>query len=289
MILLAPKALDKTEADVLEALQTRVDAEGSFAAKATRAQSLWTSKGNAAGKTAFIKIRERLEGMCVFVGLCNYCEQSEANDIEHIHPKSFFPQYSFDWENYILACKQCNSGHKLDKGYVLDDQDELIELIRTEEPPFAAIGFINIRTEDPQYFMLLNPLTYKFEIFSHISKAEKNKALATLRILELNERDTLLAARKSAARHYYDMLDRLIRILKSTSTVDLEAILTPYDDRFDLNRPLDDIKADLLASFKKYISTYQHPSVWQTIKLVHSKTNRQWKNLFEKLPDALNW
>ncbi|WP_222537025.1 HNH endonuclease [Pedobacter polysacchareus] len=289
MILLVSKTLNKSEADILLGLQGRVDAEVTFTSRASRAQSLWDSKGNVAGKAAFVKIREKLEGMCVFVGLCNYCEQSEANDIEHIHPKSFFPQYSFDWSNYILACKQCNSGHKLDKGYVIDGQDELVGLVRGNEPPFATIGFINIRTEDPQYFMMLNPITYKFEIFAHLSKAEKNKAQGTLNILELNERDTLLAARKSAARHYYEMLDRLVKMLGSKSMVELEQILTPYDDLFDLTRPLSDIKVELLASFKKYISTYQHPSVWQTIKLIHSKTDSRWKSLFEKLPDALNW
>jgi uncharacterized protein (TIGR02646 family) len=289
MILLAPKTLSKTESDILEALQNRVDAENSFTTKTTKAQSLWKSKGNAAGKAAFVKIRETLEDMCVFVGLCNYCEQSEANDIEHIHPKSFFPQHTFEWNNYILACKQCNSGHKLDQGYVLNAQDELVALIRTQEPPSNAIAFINIRIEDPQYFMMLNPMTYKFDIFPHLSKPERNKAIATLRILELNERDTLIAARKSAARHYYEVLDRLVKMLSATTIDEIKQLLTPYDDRFDLTIPLNDIKAELITNFKKYISTYQHPSVWQTIKLIHAKTNRQWKSLFEKLPEALNW
>jgi uncharacterized protein (TIGR02646 family) len=178
--------------------------------------------------------------MCVFVGVCNYCEQSEANDIEHIHPKSFFPGRTFDWENYILACKQCNSGHKLDKAYVLNDFGELVELVRQEEPPFDSVAFINIRKENPQDYMLLNPLTHKFEILRDLSIADKNKAEATIKILELNERDTLIAARRSSARHFFEILERIVKISETGATRELEDLLTPYDTRFDLTRPLED-------------------------------------------------
>ncbi len=30
--------------------------------------------------------------MNISKGICNYCEQNESNDIEHINPKSFFPE-----------------------------------------------------------------------------------------------------------------------------------------------------------------------------------------------------
>lgn len=289
MIRLLPKSLNQLEQDILDSLQAKIDAEITFTNKAAKAQSLWGSKGGAKGKTAFKIIGDTLYDMCVFTGLCNYCEQSEANDVEHIHPKSFFPAFTFDWGNYILACKQCNSGYKLDKGYVLDSQDELVELERGKEPKHSLIAFINIRTENPQDFMLLNPFTYKFEIFNHIPKQEQKKAEGTLKILELNERDTLLAARKSAAIHYYEMLDRLTRLLAAPTINDLENLLNPHDNRFDLTKTLPELKNDILQSFKKYISTYQHPSVWQTIKLVQSKTEAKWIHMFKIIPDALNW
>ena len=289
MIRLTTKTLKKTEQDILDDLQVKIDTETTFITKAAKAQSLWDSKGGQKGKDAFKIIGDALYDMCVFTGLCNYCEQSEANDIEHIHPKSFFPAFTFKWENYILACKQCNSGHKLDKGYVLDAADNLVFLVRGNQPPHSRIAFINIRNENPQDFMLLNPFSHKFEIYQGLTKADKNKAEATLKVLELNDRDPLLAARKSAAKHYYEMIDRLGRILATTTIADLEALLNPYDDLFDLTKPLATLKTDITDSFKKYISNYQHPSVWATIKLVQSKTDNKWKELFQKVPAALTW
>ena len=211
MIKLLSETLQAKEANFLIALQEEIDSKPTFAEKAAKAQSLWDSKGGVDGKKAFVEIRETLFKMCVFVGVCNYCEQSEANDIEHIHPKSFFPGHTFDWENYILACKQCNSGHKLDKGFVLNDADELLELVRKEEPPFDKIAFINIRKENPEDYILLNPLSHKFEIFRELSTADRHKAETTIKILELNDRDTLIAARRSSARHFFDLLERVVK------------------------------------------------------------------------------
>ena len=289
MIRLKSKALTGATQKELDALQAKINAEPDFTAKAKKAQALWDSKGGSKGKLAFKEVSKELLALCVFTGICNYCEQSEANDIEHIFPKSFFPAHTFNWENYILACKQCNSGHKLDKGYVLDGDDELIGLVRAKEPPHTTIGFINIRTEDPAKFMMINPLTYKFDLLPELTKAEINKAKATLEILELNARDTLIAARKSAARHYYDMLERLANILESNTIAELEALLSPYDDRFDLTKPLALLKSEIKESNKLYISTYQHPSVWETIKIIDSKFNPRWALLFRRVPEALNW
>ncbi|MFC7957297.1 HNH endonuclease [Rhodococcoides kroppenstedtii] len=41
-----------------------------------------------------------------------YCEDSMATDIDHYRPKSRFPDYCYDWENYLLACSHCNSNLK---------------------------------------------------------------------------------------------------------------------------------------------------------------------------------
>src|SRR5437867_482026 len=100
--------------EVLEELQGRINSETSFENKVEKAKSLWKNKGGQEGENAFLIIRKKLYKMCVYKGICNYCEQSEANDIEHIYPKTFFPESAFEWENYLLACKQCNTGFKLD-------------------------------------------------------------------------------------------------------------------------------------------------------------------------------
>jgi uncharacterized protein (TIGR02646 family) len=289
MIQLEFKQLDANEQNILTNLQAVVDKETTFEMKASKAADLWETKGSAAGKRSFKVIANTLSEMCVFVNVCNYCEQSEANDIEHIFPKSFFTHSAFLWENYILACKQCNSGHKLDKGFVLDGGNDLVALKRGIEPPFPTIAFINIRTEDPNDFMILNPTTFKFDILDNLSKADYNKADATLSILELNTRSTLLEARKSAARHYYEMLERLIRIKESKSIEELQGVLNPLDDKFDFTKQLEDIKSEIIENFRIYISTYQHPSVWHSIKRIQSHIHPKWKIIFDSIPEAASW
>ncbi|AEI51762.1 HNH endonuclease [Runella slithyformis] len=289
MIQLASNDLDKDVQQELDKLQNKVNKETTFAKKVKKARSLWNSKGGIKGKQAFNKITTQLYDLCVYEGICNYCEQSEANDIEHIYPKSFFPDKTFLWENYLLACKQCNSGFKLDKCHVLGGDNELIIVNRGTEPLSKIGAFINPRIENPNDFMILNLKTFKFETLPGLSKREINKAKSTLEILELNKRDTLIEARKSAGRHYYEMLERLVRILDAETKDELQDLLTPYDDRFDFSQSLEILKEEINTSYKKYIARYQHPSVWYSIKMIESKTNLRWRKIFDVIPDALTW
>jgi 5-methylcytosine-specific restriction endonuclease McrA len=44
---------------------------------------------------------------------CLYCESfifhAQHGDIEHIKPKSKFPELTYDWENLSISCRKCNS------------------------------------------------------------------------------------------------------------------------------------------------------------------------------------
>lgn len=47
--------------------------------------------------------------------LCCYCEKKITTDnwhIEHIKPKNTYPDNSFDWNNFLPSCDQCNSNYK---------------------------------------------------------------------------------------------------------------------------------------------------------------------------------
>ncbi|MDJ1482455.1 HNH endonuclease [Cytophagaceae bacterium YF14B1] len=289
MIQLDSKTLPAAVQRQLTQLQQKVDTENTFAEKAAKAQSLWDSKGGKKGKEAFETIVETLYSLCVFVGVCNYCEQSEANDVEHIYPKSFFPEHAFNWDNYLLACKQCNSGLKLDTFFVLDASDEPIELQRGQAPPFTKLAFINPRIENPNTFMLLALPGFTFELLPGLSKGDQNKALKTLEILQLNNRDILLAARKSAAEYYYLRMELLIRLLDAPSITAIEALLPPYYGNLDPALTLEELKQNFKESFKIHITTYQHPSVWHVIKVIGSQLSPKWKRIFAQLPEALNW
>lgn len=290
MIRLASETISSAAQDRLNYLQRQVDEQADFEQKASRADSLWRNKsGSETGKAAFDEIRNTLIKMCISVEVCNYCEQNEANDIEHIYPKSLFPEKAFVWENYLLACKQCNTAYKLDSFAVLDGQDNLIDLARGVEPPNQRGAFINPRIEDPSSFMLINPESFTFEILPGLAKADEHKAVKTCEILSLNERDELIVARKSAANYYFERLDRLSRILSANSINEIKQILTPYDRYLDANLTLEELKLLLKDLYKQDIQKHQHPSVWYSVKVIESQMDVKWKTLFEIIPEALQW
>ena len=65
---------------------------------------------------------------------CSYCERRICTDlaVEHIQPKDvdLYPELEGSWNNYLLACKNCNStkGHKdvLPENYYLPDRDNTL-------------------------------------------------------------------------------------------------------------------------------------------------------------------
>lgn len=285
MIKIPAKNLDPDISASLTKLQSKIDKETSFEKKAKKAQLSWDSKN----KTIFGKVSQALLSMNVANGVCNYCEQNESNDIEHIKPKSFFPAHTFDWENFILACKQCNSGHKVDKCYVFDQQNNLVFLERDIEPASSDVAFINPRKDDPNKYMILNMEVHKFDLLPSLTPIEEKIATKTIEILQLNNRDVLIEARKNAEAYYFNTLDRLVHIRSARSKKALKAILSPVDHLIDDTLPLKKLKSEITESYKNHLITYQHPSVWYGIRKIQSIVNPLWKALFTKLPEALNW
>lgn len=43
---------------------------------------------------------------------CSYCERwiASAIEVEHVLPKNEYPSQKYRWGNFLLACKNCNSG-----------------------------------------------------------------------------------------------------------------------------------------------------------------------------------
>ena len=274
---------------VLNNLQKAVDEKIGFAAQVSEAQKLWKSKGGAQGELAFVQISKALRGMCVYVNVCNYCEQNEANDIEHIYPKSFFPSYAFTWDNYILACKQCNTAYKLDKCFVLDANGDVYEVKRGEEPLHQTVAMINPRLEDPNKFVWLDLQTRRFEIREDLTLLDYNKADRTLFILQLNNRDLLIEDRKNTAIYYYQRLELLTRIMDAKSIAEIDVLLSPHDDRIDNTLTLEQLKKSLNDSFKTHLTNFKHPSVWNSIKTIERKSTPKWKAIFDKIPEAVDW
>jgi uncharacterized protein (TIGR02646 family) len=293
MLRLIKKDLTEQEKKGLETLQARIDTEPDFTTKAAAAKSFWAYKGGKEGEQLFQTIKTYLLEMCVGTEVCNYCEGNEANDIEHIYPKSFFPEMTFVWDNYLLACKQCNSGYKLDKCFVLDHSGNVHQTARGIEPPYSVIAMINPRIEDPNTFILLNVEIWEFEIHPNLSLQDQHKAEKTLEILQLNNRDYLKAGRRAAASEYYNLMDRLCRITNAANMEGIKKVLSPDQDeimsRIDKHLSLDEIKKAIQEHVKTHIQKHRHPSVWYAIKKISSKTNTQWQRVFQTIPEALTW
>lgn len=59
---------------------------------------------------------------------CSYCERSVPKSnlaIEHVIPKKPYPDYELEWENFLLACTNCNS-IKGDRGITPDNLSDYL-------------------------------------------------------------------------------------------------------------------------------------------------------------------
>ena len=298
MIQLVSKELSKQSKKTLKGLQDSVNTQTDFAEQTETAKKLWKSKnGSIKNKKCFEDIKESLKEMCVSVEVCNYCENNEANDIEHIHPKSFFPEKAFEWTNYLLACKQCNTGYKLDTCYIIDNNNLSSVLKRGTKPPvMSSISFINPRLEDPHKYMLLDlgmdgiEGTWEYIIQNDLTAVETDKAKKTLDVLKLNSRATLLYSRKQAAIFYFERLDRLTKIIQANSMEELKEAITPYEtEGINTAESLEKNKASIKAGYKMAIQNHQHPSVWYSIKKIQSKISRKWIEIFKRYPEFSDW
>jgi uncharacterized protein (TIGR02646 family) len=74
-------------------------------------------------------------------GKCMYCESKishiDYGDVEHIKPKSKYPELEFEWDNLGFACTKCNRQYKNDT--------------YDEETPY-----INPYDEEPQNYIMSN-------------------------------------------------------------------------------------------------------------------------------------
>jgi uncharacterized protein (TIGR02646 family) len=115
---------------------------------------------------------------------CMYCESKVSHvaheHIEHIKPKSTYPQFTFDWNNLGLACPICN----MNKG---DDYNE-------------SLPFINPYSDNPsEHFRFLGIMLHR--------DAGNRRAELTERTIRLN-RPELIEQRKERIEKLQDLADK---------------------------------------------------------------------------------
>ena len=277
----------------LELLHDEVKGKASFAEKVKTAGDLWKAKkGSASGVLAFDAILRALFEMSVGEGICNYCEQSEAGDIEHIWPKRFFPLRAFQWTNYLYACKQCNTGNKLDQAWIFDPQSGNIvkKCVREMEPSTQDFCFIDPRTDDPMKFMQLELTDSLFYPRTMENEQERSrlKAEKTLEILELNLREGLVTKRRDAFKNFRRLLQEYVAVKTASTHADLEAAIYG-DPPIDSTADLETERQRMMLATQKELLRQTHLTVFKEMQRQVDSLPASVKALFVAAPEALGW
>lgn len=186
--------------------QAQINALATRADRYKLAISLFSAKSN----DAFREVKQILGQMSPPGKACFYCERDRYRDIEHVRPKRHFPEYCFDWQNYVYACTICNQGFKSDKYAVFDEDNKVIEFDRslpiTDPVPIGLHVLIDPRSENPLDFLQLDLHTGRFIPIG--DSVQKKRGEYTRDLFELNE-SSLATIRKAAFQnfvHYLTML-----------------------------------------------------------------------------------
>jgi len=212
MLKIVERPLTASARATLESLQALVNREPDYAAKVNAAKRAWESKTSTRAKAdAFQIVRQTLASMCVGPIRCAYCEDSLADEVEHIRPKNFFPENVFDWQNYLFACGPCNGPKGSRYGVVA--HGSVTEFVRAPKgpinpPPNGPSALIDPRTEDPLDFLELDlggttpagielPATFEFLPSDSATADAKARGAFSIDVLGLN-REVMRAARDNA-------------------------------------------------------------------------------------------
>jgi len=269
MIALPPTELPASAAVKLAEYQTEVNAERGFAARVAAAKRLFSAR-NTTRNAAFRQVRATLDRMCSGERRCCYCEDSAADEVEHIRPKDWFPERAFVWENYLYACGPCN-GPKNNSFSVFDPEsgEELALEDLTRQPTQAQRDadplLIDPRAENPLDFLDLDlDGTFYFLPRLRLSSRNRRRAEYTIELLKLNERDLLVRARRNAFGTYR------ARVREYATRRD-EGALEP-----ELTALVDDLRR------------VPHPTVWVEMQR-QADTIPRLRQLFDRCPEALDW
>lgn len=165
-----------------------------------------------------------------FHGKCGYCEQIEAQTVDHFVPQST-PEMRWNWDNYILACDVCQSR----------------KLARL---PFDDHGrqMVNPRRDEPIRF-----LYFVFDTGVVTPRPDTAETLArgriTIQLLDFDKRTRLQDERR---RRLLDILGLALRIVQPSSAEDAEAASRQLVDHLSPNAPYLGMVRQLLLTQNEY-------------------------------------
>lgn len=261
MLKLDAPALDAVTSKSLAALQAKVDAAGTFPEQVALAAKSFSAQ-NKKRKPTFDAVKLALTRMCAGARRCNYCEDSCADEVEHLWPKNLFPGRVFVWANYCYACGGCN-GPKNNK-FALFKGAKVTPLPAKVKPFVGQPVLIDPREDDPIGYLVLDVLgTFAFAPDDGQSARARARAQYTIDVLGLN-RDPLPKARKNA---YGGYLARL-------------AYYCELEGARAARRQLELVRDDLCVT--------PHPTVWYEAVRFRAALPA-FEALLRRAPEALTW
>ncbi len=269
MIQLPDRALAVAAAAGLRSLQAEVDAAGSYAERVAEGKRLFELR-NRSGNAIFDEVRRALDRMCAGARRCAYCEDSMADEVEHVRPKDLYPEVVFAWANYVYACGPCNRP----KGshfavFVADSSVPVVVARKRNAPIVPPLGgeavLIDPRLEDATKLMALDLVdTFYFRPLGAPGTRDRERAAYTIKTLRLNARDALVRARREAFHDYRTHLGH-------------------YKHERDAGA-----SAAQLAEMRAVILQRQHPTVWREMQRQHEQLPAL-RPLFAAVPEAATW
>ncbi|WP_375756397.1 hypothetical protein [Corallococcus exercitus] len=274
MIRLPPLRLDTKVAKQLKAYQGEVLGLRGYTARVAEAKRLF-SRYNAKKNATFTSVKEVLTRMCSGARRCSYCEDSVADEVEHIWPKDLYPERVFVWDNYCYACGPCN-GPKNNQFAVFVGTSRSPTLLAhpkrkkgqpaptLKKPAAGKPVLLDPRKDDATQWLTLDILnTFEFVVTAKGGTRDAARAQYTLDVLGLN-RTPLPTARKQAFDGY-------------------RARLREYREEKRSRAP-----AARLTLLRDALLRISHPTVWVEMKRHHAKVP-ELKSLFAEVPEALSW
>lgn len=269
MIRLPDAALSSEAVNRLAEWQRELDAVPVFSERTAQARTMFSSR-NRADNPIFAEVRTTLGGMCAGPRRCMYCEDSAADEVEHVRPKNLYPEFTFVWENFVYACGTCN-GPKGNRFAVVDQHGEKTlhtannwDARRNETP-----ALIDPRSENPLAYLELEIAeSFLFVPTAGLSRRDTIRAEYTCELLNLNGRGYLVKARRNA---FEGCLSQL------------ELYATKRPGRDPTDPELDRCRLVVMNS--------GHPTVWHEMCRQHQRFLRpgEWGHLFVECPEALGW
>ena len=271
MLLLSDPGLPTDTQAKLTELQRGVDRAGSYARRVARAKAAFSQRNKKTDPT-FQVVRATLAAMCAGPRRCMYCEDSVADEVEHLAPKNLYPERVFDWLNYCYACGPCNGPKgsswplfvgraRKPKPFAHPRQRRGRRAPVLKPPPKGMAALLDPRVDDPFDFLALDLVsTFRFTELPKTGTRNFERARYTIELLNLN-RDPLPQARKSK----FDFFVYALR-----------AAVAAIHDQSEL------------ARIRERVRDTDHPTVWAEMKRWH-RQRPELDALFKKVPAALSW